>query len=94
MADYRSIFLGFPVWWGTMPMPIMSFLDMYDLTGKNIFPFCVHDGGGYNCSGRDLMFACPTAHIGPHLAVNTKNMPDAELLVSTWLKTISSALAD
>ena len=46
MASYEVIFLGHPNWWGTMPMPVFTFLEEYDVSGKTIVPFCTHEGSG------------------------------------------------
>ena len=43
---YDTIFLGFPNWWGDMPMAVYSFLDEYDFSGKTIVPFCTSGGSG------------------------------------------------
>lgn len=39
LDEYDSIFIGYPIWWHTAPMIIGTFLENYDLTGKNIYPF-------------------------------------------------------
>ena len=44
--DYENVFLGYPNWWGDMPMPVHTFLDEYDFSGKNIYHFCTHEGSG------------------------------------------------
>ncbi|MBQ7684018.1 MAG: NAD(P)H-dependent oxidoreductase [Bacteroidaceae bacterium] len=44
LGDYKNIFIGTPVWWYTVPMPIYSFLDAYDLSGKNVMLFTTHEG--------------------------------------------------
>lgn len=46
MDDYDTIFIGFPNWWGDMPMIVYHFLESYDLSGKTIVPFCTHGGSG------------------------------------------------
>ena len=46
LADYQNIIIGTPVWWYTVPMPIYSFLDAYDLSGKNVMVFTTHEGSG------------------------------------------------
>ena len=46
MGDYDTIFIGYPNWWGDMPMIVYSFLESYDLSGKTIVPFCTHGGSG------------------------------------------------
>ncbi len=44
--EYSRIFIGSPNWWNTVAPPVASFLAEHDLTGKTIFPFCTHGGGG------------------------------------------------
>ena len=44
--DYDVIFVGYPVWWYTIPMIIHTFFDTYDLSGKIIVPFNTHEGSG------------------------------------------------
>lgn len=46
MDDYDTIFIGYPNWWGDMPMIVYNFLKSYDLSGKTIVPFCTHGGSG------------------------------------------------
>jgi flavodoxin len=40
--EYDTIILGYPNWWGTMPMVVYTFLESYDFTGKTIIPFCTN----------------------------------------------------
>ncbi len=44
MAKYDVIYIGFPVWWYDLPMPVWTFLEEYDLSGKTIIPFFSHNG--------------------------------------------------
>lgn len=44
MDNYDTIYIGFPVWWYDMPMPVWTFLEEYDLSGKTIIPFFSHNG--------------------------------------------------
>ena len=46
LAQYNTIFVGYPNWWGDMPMALYSFFDEYDFSGKTIIPFNVHNGSG------------------------------------------------
>ena len=46
MEDYDVVFLGYPNWWGDMPMIVYSFLESYDFSGKTIVPFCTNEGSG------------------------------------------------
>lgn len=54
MADYDTIFLGYPVWGGTMPSAISTFISQYDLTGKTVIPFCTYDNSGTAETGKQL----------------------------------------
>ena len=48
--QYDTVILGYPNWWASIPMPIASFLEEYDLSGKTIIPFCSHGGGRFGQS--------------------------------------------
>lgn len=63
ISDYNKIVLVFPNWWGTLPMPVFSFLEKYDFTGKTILPICMHGGGGLTKTIKDLEKACSTANV-------------------------------
>lgn len=54
MEDYDIIFLGFPNWWYSCPMAILTFIEEHDLSGKTIIPFCSHGTGGFAASLRDI----------------------------------------
>lgn len=59
MEEYDIVFIGFPNWWYTLPMPVLSFVDEYDFSGKTIIPFCTHGTGGLSNTIRDLTAALP-----------------------------------
>ena len=46
MDNYDTLFIGYPNWWGDMPMIVYNFLERYNLSGKTIVPFCTHGGSG------------------------------------------------
>lgn len=52
--DYDIIFLGYPNWWGDMPMPVYTFIESYDFSGKTVIPFCTHAGSGLSGTVRTL----------------------------------------
>ena len=58
LEDYDTIYVGYPNWWGTMPMVMFTFLEHYDLSGKRIIPFCTNEGSGMGGSERDLKKIC------------------------------------
>lgn len=46
LDNYDTIFIGYPIWWGDVPMIINTFLEKYNFSGKTIIPFCTHEGSG------------------------------------------------
>ena len=46
VSSYDTVFIGYPIWWGTMPRIINTFLDTYDLSGKTVLPFCTSGSSG------------------------------------------------
>lgn len=82
---YDVIFLGYPNWWASIPMPIASFLESYDFSGKTILPFCSHGGGRFGQSLTAIAKLAPQAVIAPGLSVHYSGgsgLPDD---VRTWL---------
>lgn len=54
IADYDTIFLGFPIWWYTAPMIIHTFLEAYDFSGKTIVLFATSGSSGLGKTAQDL----------------------------------------
>lgn len=61
--EYDTIFIGYPIWWGTMPKIINTFLETYDLSGKTIMPFCTSGGSGIETSVSAIRSICPNADV-------------------------------
>ena len=61
--EYDTIYIGYPIWWGTMPRIINTFLDTYDLSGKTIMPFCTSGGSGVGTSVSAIRNSCPNADV-------------------------------
>ena len=80
------VFLGYPNWWGTMPMAVWTFLEAHDFKGKTILPFCTHEGSGLGQSERDIRKLCPGARVLPGLAIRGGSVAKAEKAVAAWLK--------
>ena len=88
MDAYEVIYLGYPNWWGTMPMAVFTFLDSYDFSGKTIVPYCTHEGSGLGSSERDIKKLCPTAKVLSGLAIKGSTVGKADNDVANWLKKI------
>lgn len=89
MEDYDVIFLGFPNWWFDMPMPVYSFLEEYDFSGKTVVPFCTHGGSGFSDTISTLKEILPKAEILDGFEVYGENAADAGEDVSAWLKELN-----
>lgn len=59
VSSYDTVFVGYPIWWGTMPRIINAFLDTYDLSGKTVLPFCTSGGSGISQSVSAIRAAEP-----------------------------------
>lgn len=86
MASYEVVYLGYPNWWGTMPMAVFTFLESYDFTGKTIVPYCTHEGSGLGNSERDIKKHCPTANVLSGLAIKGSTVGRADNDVANWLR--------
>lgn len=87
MDEYDTILLGYPNWWASIPMPIASFLEEYDFTGKTIIPFCSHGGGRFGQSLTAIAKLVPDATMGEALSVHYSggdSLPDD---ITEWLET-------
>jgi len=61
IADYDTIYVGFPIWWYVAPTIINTFLESYDLAGKTIIPFATSGGSGMGKTNEKLAPSCPAA---------------------------------
>ena len=68
--QYDTIILGYPNWWGTMPMVCYTFLESFDFSGKTIIPFCTNEGSGMGSSERFIKKLCPSATILSGVAIH------------------------
>lgn len=85
LDDYDTVFLGFPNWWGDMPMAVYSFLDEYDLSGKTIVPFVTSGGSGFSSTERTIAELEPDATVLDGLSVGDGNISGAQEDVTSWL---------
>jgi formylglycine-generating enzyme required for sulfatase activity/flavodoxin len=85
MDDYDIIILGYPNWWASIPMPIATFLEEYDLSGKTILPFCSHGGGRFGQSLTAIAKLAPNAVMGTGLSVHYSGGSKLPEDVAAWL---------
>ena len=86
IAQYDIIMLGYPNWWASIPAPIASFLDEYDLSGKTIIPFCSHGGGRFGQSLTAIAKLEPRAKIGDALSVHYSGGNSLANDITAWLR--------
>jgi len=86
MPSYGVVLLGYPNWWGTMPMPVYTFLEQYDFTGKAILPFCTHEGSGMGRSAAEIKKLCPGADVREGLAIQGGSVSRARPDIEKWLR--------
>ncbi len=89
-ADYDIILLGYPIWWGDMPMAVYTFLESYDFAGKTVYPFNTHAGSGEAGTVRKIREVIPDADVHDGLAItgkDTQNDPDkVRGILQDWLR--------
>lgn len=82
-----AILLGYPNWWASIPMPIASFLEKYDFSGKTVIPFCSHGGGRFGQSLTAIAKQTPDATMGEALSVHYSGGGSLSNDIEEWLKT-------
>lgn len=85
MDEYDVILLGYPTWWATMPMPVVSFVEQYDFEGKTVIPFSSHGGTIFGDSVSDLSKLVPGAYVGIGFEFHYSGGRDLEERISRWL---------
>ena len=84
--DFDTIILCYPNWLGTMPMPVWTFLEQFDLTGKVVLPVCTHEGSKMGKSEADIKKLCPGSTIGKGLAIVGSTVNNANTVIQLWLE--------
>jgi flavodoxin len=83
---YDTVFVGFPNFCGTMPMPVFTFLEHYNWKGKKVIPFCSNEGSGMGRSERELKRICPGAIVESGLPIRGCETSNSETQISDWAK--------
>ena len=91
LDSYDTIFLGFPNWWGDMPMAVYSFLDEVDLSGKTVIPFVTSGGSGFSNTISTIQQMEPQATVQEGLSIGASSATGAQQQVESWLSELGLA---
>ena len=89
MSEYDTIFFGFPVWWYDLPMPMWTFLENYDFSGKTIIPFFSHEGSSNGANALptvEKLAVGATVRSDDALSIRGGNVDSAENDVRAWVQ--------
>ena len=87
--EYDTVFVGYPIWWGSMPMAVYTFLDKYDLSNKTIAPFNTHEGSGAGDSHGEIARLEPDATVVGGISIRGGDtVNDQTETIQSWLKSI------
>lgn len=89
LDEYDEIYLGYPNYWGTMPMAVYTFLEAFDFSNKKIHPFCTHEGSGLSSSVKHIQKLTSDAEIKEGLAIVGSQVDKSEKKVEDWLRFIN-----
>ena len=84
LEQYDAIYLGYPNYWGTMPMAVYTFLEAFDFTKKTIHPFCTHEGSGLSSTEKDISNAAHGANVSNGLAITGSSVENAQKIIERW----------
>lgn len=93
MEHYDVIFLVYPLWWNTLPMPVEGFLKQCDLTGKTLIPIVTHGGGGVGESLKAIHKATKAKLPENSLDIYSSDIPAARQKITDYLHDISKISA-
>lgn len=89
--SYEVVYLGYPIWWGDMPMILYSFLDDYDLSGKKIVPFVTSGGSGFSNTIHTIESMEPDAEVLDGLSLGSSQAANPGDAVADWLSGLGLA---
>lgn len=85
LDGYEEIYLGYPNYWGDMPMAVYTFLEAFDWTGKTVHPFCTHEGSGLSGTEQTIAAVCQGARVTGGLAIRGTDVPSCADRVRAWV---------
>ena len=86
ISDYEVIYIGSPIYWGTMPMSMFTQLEKLDFTGKTMKVFTTHEGSGLGTVVSDVKKICKGANVLDSLAIQGSMVHESKGRVQDWIK--------
>lgn len=87
--QYDTVILGYPNWWADLPMPVYTFLEEYDFTGKTIIPFVTHGGSGFSNTVGTISALQPGATVSEDtLSIARGDVVNCEETVIDWTNSL------
>jgi hypothetical protein len=74
LAKYDTVYLGYPIMFGSFAPPVYTFLDSNDLSGKVVVPFCTYGSGGRKASAAELKTLEPNANVTLAYGISNKRI--------------------
>lgn len=84
-AQYDTVFIGYPIWWGNMPMILYTFFEEYDFSGKTIVPFSTHGGSRFAGTPKTIQQLEPEAKMLDGLTISRDRIQNAEQQIVDWV---------
>jgi flavodoxin len=88
VSEYDEIILIYPLWWGTVPMPVATFLESGDFTGKTIYLIASQGSSGFGASAEAVRALCPGATVREGISVYCDDIPKARDEIGQYLQSI------
>ena len=84
ISNYKNIYVCYPIWCGTAPMSVFTFLEHYDWTGKKVMPLSSNEGSGLANSVKDITEACKGATVVEGLSVTGHKTEESKEMIVEW----------
>lgn len=84
--DYDIVFFGYPNWWNSLPMPVVTFAEHYDWSGKRIVPFCTNEGSGIGNTVSELKEYCKGAKVDEGTSFKGHSVRKSKDKIQKWAK--------
>ena len=87
--EYDTVFIGYPIWWYGFPMPMYTFFEENDFSGKKVIPFSTHGGSGFTGTIEEMAKLQPRAQVEENgLTISRNRVSGMEREVNTWLENL------